>query len=99
MRVSTLDILQRGSRGEILAVSDTAGRGARLRRVGIREGAIIEVMSDHDPVLLRLEGCSVAVGRELLAAVTICRCGCEKEDPASQSTNGARRRVAGGHHA
>jgi len=94
MIVKTLDQLDRGSRGEVLALSDRCDRSSRLRRLGIREGVVVEVMSDHDPVMIRVEGSCVAVGREMLREVTICRCGCEKEDSASQR-EAAKRRAAG----
>ena len=89
MRVKTLDLLGRGSRGEILAVADGCDKANCLRRMGLREGAIVEVMSSHDPVLLRCDGCTLAIGRSLLQSVTICRCGCEKEDARSQQTLGS----------
>ncbi|MCL4211115.1 MAG: ferrous iron transport protein A [Phycisphaeraceae bacterium] len=95
MQVSTLDTLSRGARGEILAVGDRSGSAGRLRCMGLREGVVVEVMADCDPTMLRVEGCCLAVGRELLRDVTICRCGCEKEDAASQAlarSLGAKRR-------
>ncbi len=93
MLVKTLDTLDRGSRGEILAIADdSAGSSRRLRRMGIREGVVIEVMSDHTPVMLRFDSCTVAVCRSMLRGVTICRCGCEKEDARSQAGAKARRR-------
>lgn len=80
MRVATLDTLHSGSRGEIVAINDNGGDSSRLRRVGLREGIVVEVMSSHDPVMLRFDGCCVAVGRDMLSDITICRCGCRNED-------------------
>jgi len=80
MVVATLDMLDTGSRGEVLSICGCRESACRLRRMGLREGVVVEVMSSHDPVMLRFEGCRLAVGREMLRGVTICRCGCEKED-------------------
>ena len=97
MRVATLDTLKSGSMGEILAISDRCGRSASLRRVGLREGAIVEVLGHCDPAILRIDGSCLAVQRDMLCEVTVCRCGCEKEDPASQAAGrrtGRRQRGA-----
>lgn len=84
MLVKTLDQLDRGSRGEVLAICDDAGGcSRRLRRMGLREGMVVEVMSDHNPVMLRFEGCNLAVCRSLLHCVTIGRCCCDNEDSKS----------------
>ncbi|MGI9015187.1 MAG: FeoA family protein [Phycisphaerales bacterium] len=94
LRVKTLDLLPRGSRGEVLAVDNGCSRANCLRRMGLREGSIVEVMSSHDPVLLRCDGCMLAVNREVLSSVTICRCGCEKEEAAAQhKTQDSHQRV------
>lgn len=92
MLVKTLDKLDRGSKGEILSITDTCERSHCLRRMGLREGVVVEVVSNHDPVMLRFDGCCIAVGREMLGEVTICRCGCKKEDARAQTA--ARQRAA-----
>jgi len=93
MLVKTLDKLDRGNRGEVLAICDEpAGCSRRLRRMGLREGVVVEVMNSASPVMLRFDGCKVAICRSMLRGVTICRCGCDKEDGASQAAAVRRRR-------
>jgi Fe2+ transport system protein FeoA len=96
MLVKSLDKLDRGSSGEVLSIcDDPQGCSRRLRRMGLREGVIVEVMNSDSPAMLRFDGCKVAVCRSMLRGVMICRCGCEKEDARSQAAAQVRRRRRG----
>ncbi len=44
-----------------------------LRRLGFREGAMVEMLSGHDPVLVRCENSCLAIGRCMLTGVSIIR--------------------------
>jgi Fe2+ transport system protein FeoA len=69
--VSTLDRLVRGARGRILSIAEDGECCCRLRRMGLREGVEVEVVSDEtrDPVMIRFEGCCLALRRCMLRGV------------------------------
>lgn len=63
-----------GSCGIVGAIDEASPFGRRLREMGIREGEEFEWVSGEDPVLLRCGGSRLAVCREMLGAVWVCRC-------------------------
>ncbi len=71
--VSTLDAMQRGSRGTVVSLCDDSDCGCCLRRYGLREGVTVEVVSNSDPVMIRFDGCCLALRRCLLKGV-VCDC-------------------------
>lgn len=60
--------------GVVGAIDDASPFCRRLRELGIREGEEVEWVSGHDPVLLRCGASRLAVCREMLHAVFVCRC-------------------------
>lgn len=60
--------------GIVGAIDEASPFGRRLRELGIREGEEFEWVSGEDPVLLRCGGSRLAVCREMLGAVLVCRC-------------------------
>ena len=71
--VETLDNLRQGHRGTVVSLSDDQGCGCCLRRYGLREGITVEVVSNSDPVMIRFDGCCLALRRCMLKGVR-CRC-------------------------
>lgn len=75
-----------GFRGVVGAIDEASPFGCRLREMGVREGEELEWVSGEDPVLLKCGGSRLAVCREMLAAIFVCRCRhnaaiAEKADP------------------
>ncbi len=60
--------------GIVGAIDEASPFGRRLREMGIREGESFEWVSGEDPVLLRCGSSRLAVCREMLGAVLVCRC-------------------------
>ena len=70
MQVVPLDSLATGTAARIVALDDTHEDARALRRLGFREGIVIELLSGRDPVLIRCGGACVAIGRRMLAGVS-----------------------------
>jgi hypothetical protein len=51
--------------------------------MGLREGVTVEVVNDYDPVIIRFEGCCLALQRHLLAGIMASPCGDEPLDAAA----------------
>ncbi|MDD5261740.1 MAG: FeoA family protein [Methylacidiphilales bacterium] len=60
-----------GTQGVVFAIDDHHAHTKALRRLGVHEGAFVEVVSGIDPVILRCHQSKFAVRRESLAAVQI----------------------------
>ncbi|MBI1368601.1 MAG: hypothetical protein GC162_08085 [Planctomycetes bacterium] len=73
--LDSLQTAKRGTRGQILCMASEPQCARDLRRMGLREGTIVEVMTNHDPVMIRFDGCCLALSRSALAGVKICHCG------------------------
>ncbi len=69
--VCRLDRLAKGQSGLVCAVDDSHLHARALRRMGLRVGARIEVLSAADPVLIRCEGSCLAIGRCMLQGISI----------------------------
>jgi Fe2+ transport system protein FeoA len=77
MPVNTLDTFGEGATGQILSISDPEdGTCCCLRRMGLREGLTVEVINGNDPVLIRFEGCCLALRRCLLRNIVCEQRGC-----------------------
>ncbi len=81
--VATLDSFTRGQKCRILSMPERPacgehGRHCCLRRMGLREGVTVEVVNDYDPVIIRFEGCCLALQRHLLAGIMASPCGGEQ---------------------
>jgi len=72
--VTTLDAIEHGRRCEILSIAGEPDCERCLRRVGLREGATVEVLSGQDPIMVRCEGCCVALRRCMLRGVAVWSC-------------------------
>lgn len=73
--VATLDQFKRGMKGRILHIADMPPCDEPecrccLRRLGLREGLTVEVVNDYDPVMIRFDGCCLALRRHLLRTIT-----------------------------
>ncbi len=71
MVVATLDTFGKGAFGQVLNIVGDGECCCRLRRMGLREGVKVEVISngDHDPVMIRFDGCCLAIRRCMLRGV------------------------------
>ena len=76
--VHTLDTLRRGTQARIISIDADPDSVRSLRRMGLREGLTVEVMSHHDPMMIRFDGCCLALRRGMLEAVTAYDCGHER---------------------
>jgi len=54
---------RRGQRMSILEVCGDAHEAAKLRDLGIREGATVSVLRDGDPVLVLVDNARIGIGR------------------------------------
>ncbi len=66
-----LNTVPAGTQGVVFAIDDHHAHTKALRRLGLHEGALVEVVSGIDPVILRCHQSKFAVRRESLAAVQI----------------------------
>ena len=66
-----LDSAPVGSQGIVLALDDKHSHTKELRRLGLHEGVLVEVLSGVDPVILKCQHGKFAVRRESLAAVQV----------------------------
>ena len=66
-----LNSVPAGTRGIVLAIDDSHAHTKELRRLGLHEGVLVEVLSGVDPVILKCQHSKFAVRRESLAAVQI----------------------------
>jgi Fe2+ transport system protein FeoA len=53
-----------GQRARVLAFDDNCGEAARLREMGVREGATVTVMRDGDPLLVRVDDARFGISRQ-----------------------------------
>ncbi|MCR4400540.1 MAG: FeoA family protein [Syntrophomonadaceae bacterium] len=70
----TLDRVPTGGRAEVLDVRGGWSGHRRLMGLGIRPGAVLEVVSRHPlrgPIVVRLNGCQIALGRGLAHRVLV----------------------------
>ncbi len=74
--LGSLDTLRTGSRAQVLCFNGDVSCTQSLRRVGFREGIEVEILSNHDPVMVRIEGCCIALRRDLLRGVMTVACPC-----------------------
>jgi Fe2+ transport system protein FeoA len=47
----------------VISFSGDEGEAARLRDLGVREGAIVTVLRDSDPLLIRVDDARFGIGR------------------------------------
>jgi ferrous iron transport protein A len=69
----TLDRMKKGTRGTVLSVLGGHGAALRLSAQGIVPGMVVEKMSElrGGPVLVRVGGAQVALGRGLAKRVLV----------------------------
>jgi Fe2+ transport system protein FeoA len=78
----SLDGLEVSGCGKVLSVriggqgaaAEEAGDLDRLRALGVCEGRHVEVLKGGDPMILRVFGSRLGVGRALAARVVVARC-------------------------
>lgn len=71
---TTLESLAPGQAGRVVAVHGGHGVALRLRRLGLRPGAVVRSVAQgpwRGPVLLEVAGCQVAVGRGLARRILV----------------------------
>ncbi len=87
MVVATLDTFAKGVCGRVLSIAEDGESCCRLRRMGLREGVNVEIMSDqgHDPVMIRFEGCCLAVRRSMLRSVVVQQCANPNPTPTEEN--------------
>lgn len=56
----------------VVSLDDSSEWAEHLRRVGFHEGAEVEVLSGHDPVMVRCQNGCVALRRCMLGCVMVC---------------------------
>lgn len=74
--VGSLDTLRTGTRAQVICFNGEQSCTQSLRRIGFREGVEVEILSSHDPVMVRVDGCCVALSRDLLRGVMTVTCPC-----------------------
>lgn len=72
--VGSLDTLASGARAQVVCFHGDHSCTQSLRRIGFREGVEVEVLSSHDPVMVRIDGCCIALRRDLLRGVMTVAC-------------------------
>jgi Fe2+ transport system protein FeoA len=70
-----LDALQRGDAGHIERLTLPATQATRLAGMGLCEGRLIEVVSRGDPMIVRVCGSTLALGKRAARGVELCVCG------------------------
>lgn len=68
---NTLDTLGKGSVGTVIFVDHSHDCCHDLRRLGLCEGANVEIVQADNPCLLRCDGSYVAVQRDALRAICV----------------------------
>ena len=56
----------------VVSLDDDSEWAAHLRRVGFHEGVEVEVLSGHDPVMVRCQNGCIALRRCMLGCVRVC---------------------------
>jgi Fe2+ transport system protein FeoA len=56
----------------VVSLDDDSEWAGHLRRIGFHEGAEVEVLSGHDPVMVRCQQGCVALRRCMLGCVQVC---------------------------
>lgn len=56
----------------VVSLDDTSEWAVHLRRVGFHEGVEVEVLSGHDPVMVRCQNGCIALRRCMLGCVRVC---------------------------
>ncbi|HMP73169.1 MAG TPA: FeoA family protein [Kiritimatiellia bacterium] len=69
--LALLDSLPAGHTATVLHLDSTHEAAPLLRRIGCCEGACVEILTSHDPCLLRCDGTCIALHRHLLKAVCV----------------------------
>lgn len=59
----------RGARVVVHQLTNPAEEAACLRDLGVREGAMVTVLRDGDPLLIRVEGARFGIGRAAATGV------------------------------
>lgn|GEM_PF-3497778 len=70
--ITPLHVLPSGSQGVICQLDDAHPATCKLRRLGLHEGVLVEMVSGHDPVILRCHRTRIAVKRDHLTGVRVC---------------------------
>lgn len=71
MSTNTLDSLGKGMTATVVFIDHGHDASHELRRLGMCEGAQVEMVQADNPCLLRCDGSFVAVQRDLLRAVCV----------------------------
>ena len=56
----------------VVSLDDSSEWAEHLRRVGFHEGMEVEVLSGHDPVMVRCQNGCIALRRCMLGCVRVC---------------------------
>ncbi len=70
----SLASLPPGGEGRLVAIHGGRGQALRLRRLGLRPGALVRIVAAGGwggPVLVEVDGCRVAVGRGLARHILV----------------------------
>lgn len=74
MTATPLSLLRRGGRGTIVKIMGGEGFQENLRRRGIREGKIIEVVATHPirgPLVLRIDNRETTIGKGMAQKIMV----------------------------
>ncbi|MFH1609446.1 MAG: FeoA family protein [Candidatus Bipolaricaulota bacterium] len=71
---ASLESLSPGQVGRVVAIHGGHGLALRLRRLGLRPGAVVRTVGQgpwRGPVLLEVDGCRVALGRGIARRILV----------------------------
>lgn len=71
---TSLESLSPGQVGRVVAIHGGHGLALRLRRLGLRPGALVRAVAQgpwRGPVLLEVDGCRVALGRGIARRILV----------------------------
>jgi len=69
-----LSDIKRGGSGHVMRLNLSTSQAMQLAGLGICEGHLIEVVSTGDPMLVRVCGSTLALGKAIANGVELCVC-------------------------